>query len=279
MRYWAFSDKYFHKDISSITMKSGRKVLVQEGDHVILFERSNEDVLFKSYGLVSSVALEDLGEKGFYFKAILSNIEIFEQARHLEDFSYSLIKIYRYEEPARHFHRRYLELSDYDIRTLVEAKIYWARTGFGYFINQLPQVHLIRFMSKLAETEISMLLQQTGYNKAWQSLRNFIEEEYVSAGRVFESINKQLDNFLKYPDIELNPSDIFLSSDEDDDIPDSIDKQVRRFSQFTQSLFIEDKEISLLREIDRKIEQEQLPEETFQKSFKGIPWPISMIEG
>lgn len=279
MRYWAFRENFFYQDVSAIIMESGRKVWVNEGDHVILFERSDEDVLFKSHGLVTSTALEDLGESGFRFKANLSIIQIFEQARYLEDFSYSLIKIYRYGEPARHFCRRYLELSDYDFRTLVEAKIYWARTGFGYFINQLPQVHLIRFMSMLAETEINMLLQQTGYNKAWQVLRNFIEEEYVSAGQVFESISKQFDNFLEYPDIELNPSSISMSSDEEDDIPDSIDQQIRLFSQFTQSLFIEDNEISLLQEIDRKIEQEQLLEKTFQKNFKGIPWPIQMIEG
>ena len=277
MRFWAFDLKYFKRDDSSILLESVRKVWISEGDKIIFFNRFNKGIVFQSSTTVSSTALEDLGEEGFRFKGILSKLRLFQEDRHLEEFSFSLQKIYRYQKPMLHFKRPYIELSENDFKTLVKATIYWARTGFGQFINQLPHPHLVRFMRGLAESEPDILLQRSGYSNAWKALRRFIEEEYISAALVFKAIRIQVEKLNQLPEFNLEYSDVSLSSDEDIQ-PDFVEQQERLFSEFSEMLVMEDSQIDVLHEIDRRVKEEHISEEIFEKIFAGTTWPIQMIE-
>ena len=277
MRFWALNLKYFKRDDSSILLESARKVWISEGDKLIFFTRANKGIVFQSSATVSSTSLEDLGEVGFRFKGMLSNLRLFREDRHLEDFSFSLQKIYRYQKPMLHFKRPYIELSENDFKTLVKAKIYWARTGFGQFINQLPHLHLVRFMRELAESEPDILLQRSGYSNAWKALRRFIEEQYVSAALVFKAIRSQFEKLNQLPEFNFEYSDVSLSSDEDIQ-PDSVELQEQLFSELSAMLVMEDAQIDVLHEIDRRVKDEHISEEIFEKIFAGTTWPIQMIE-
>ena len=278
MSYWAFDDYYLDEDTSLIELMSGRKVWIDVGDNIAFFHREYSELVFKSSGSVRDVALEDMGESGYKFIAKIINIESFEENRHLDDFTYSLEKIYRYKNPLLHFRRPYIRFSEYDFRTINEARIYWARTAFGHFINHLPQEHIVRFMRKLAESAPEVLLQQSDYKRAWNALHKFIEEEYVSAANLFKEIKGQVERANDIFDIGLYYSKIGFSTDDENDTPDFIQKQERLFSRFTNLLYFDEIQLDLLHEIDKRIEASESIDDNFDKIFRGTSWPIQMIE-
>ena len=278
MSYWAFDDYYLDTEASVIALMSGRKVWINVDDHIVFFHREYSDLVFNSSASVKNVALEDMGESGYKFIAKIRNIESFEENRYLGDFSYSLERIYRYKNPLLHFRRPYIRFTENDFRTINEARIYWARTAFGHFMNHLPQEHIVRFMRKLSESAPAVLLQQSDYKRAWKALHKFIEEEYVSAANLFKVIKGQVERANDIFDIGLNYSTLGFSTDDENEPPDFIQKQERLFSKFTDLLYFEEAQLDLLHEIDKRVEEAESIDETFDEIFRGTAWPIQMIE-
>lgn len=276
MRFWAIDNS--HVGNLSIELVSRRKVWIGELDKIVFFERMYDDLVFLGQGVVTSVTSEPKDETTFVFKARLEKQEFFEEERHLEDFSFSLEKIYRFTKPLVHFRRPYVGLSQYDYSTIVDAKIYWARTAFGLFINQLPRGHIVRFMRNLAESDPDILLQRSGYLRAWKSLRSFIEEEFVTAAQILRAIREQVEEYNEETETTIDYSSLGFSTDEEIDIADSLGNQERLLSQFVELLRPEDAETNLLVEIDRRLEEELNNNETFEAIFRDKPWPIQMIE-
>lgn len=276
MNFWAFNNYYLSQDKHIIELTSSRKVSISKEDKIIFFTKSYNGLVFKSHGNVSSTSPEDLGEKGFQFRAEISDYELLDEARRLEDFAYSLEKIYRYKKPSLHFRRPYIQLTKDDFNTLIDARIYWARTNFGLFINQLPEAHIFRFLSQLAETDPHVLLQRTGYVMLWKSLQNFINQEYLSAAYIFEGIRQLIDKIDESTEIKIDYSKIGISSDDEKDTPDSIKEQERRFSQFLNLFIDKESQINLFQEIESRLERENKENEAFENIFRGTSWPIQM---
>lgn len=277
MRFWAFDNSYVGEN-SSIGLVSGRKVRIGESDKIVLFERTYDDLVFVSHGLVTSVITERKDETTYLFKARLEKHEVFDEKRYLEDFSFSLEKIYRFNKPLLHFCRPYVLLSQHDYNTIIHANIYWARTAFGLFINQLPSEHIVRFMRNLAEKDPDILLQRSGYIRAWKSLRSFIEQEFITAAQILRAIRERVEEYNAQTETIIDYGLLAFSTDEEIDIADSIENQEHLLSQFIESLRLEDGETNLLDEIDRRLEEQTNNNEIFEAIFRHKPWPIQMIE-
>ncbi len=258
-------------------IESHRKVSITENDQAIFFKRTHNSIEFTSHGRVSSTYIDVIDDGSYRFKASIAEITTFDHVRSLEDFSYSLLKIYRYKEPTRHFRRSYLRLDQDDFQALINAQIFWSRTAFGLFINQLPKITQIKFIVKLAELEPKVLLQVVGYNRIWQVLRDFIKEEYVAAAKIFIEMRQQVEKLEKAPIQQLRFAQLYLSSDDPHDVPNSVSKQESLFAKFIQLTSANEYQKDLLEELDGKMEQEQSTERKFEDTFRGRPWPVQMM--
>ena len=177
MSFWAIEDSLIDEN-RYIELISSRRVHIRDGDKLILFKRRYDDVIFTGYGeITSSELIVKEVEGGFIFRAHLNKTEAFKEVRYLEDFNFSLEKIYRFADPKVHFRRNYTRLSAYDYNTVIKANIFWARTAFGLFINELQRELLVRFLGNIAESNPDILLQRGDYITAWKLLRAFIEDD------------------------------------------------------------------------------------------------------
>ena len=277
MGYWGLDEALLNHHDLTVMIESRRRVSIAENDQAIFFKRAFSNIEFISYGRVSSIVIQDLESGIFRFKAAIDGVSIFDHARSLEDFAYSLLKVYRYAVPTRHFRRSYLRLEESDFNALVNAQIFWSRTAFGSFINQLPRMMQMRFMVKLAELQPRVLIERAGYNLIWQVLRDFIKEEYVAAARIFIEIRRQVEELETSQEGKLRFEELFFSSDDPDDRPNSISKQEGLFTKFFEALTAEEEPISLLEQLDAKVEHEESTEQEFEKTFRGKPWPVQMM--
>ncbi|MFC1980023.1 hypothetical protein ACFLVS_04105, partial [Chloroflexota bacterium] len=232
MNHWAVDDNYIQSE-RELVIESGLRVSISPRDHIVLFKRDNEQIRFHSQVTSLDRHLSGSNEKGFHFSAHLSQLEPIDNALNLDELTYSLLKIYRYGKPYRHFLRPYVSLSPADYYTITTASIYWARTAFGLYINALRREQLNRFMQDIALTTPETLIQISNFYSAWISLRTFINEEYIAAAELLQLLHVQVDRLQSREDLGLDYFKLGVSSD-DSNVTDLLNDQGKLLSKFVE---------------------------------------------
>ncbi len=255
------------------------------GDYVVLFHRDYKYVEFNSYGRVAEVirernqdefyedAEEDEGEEqGEGYSTVVRLVEtvVIKNPLTLDDLAYSILKIYRYTKPYLHFRRSYIALPPEDFETIINGFIFWSRTAFGMFINELRTEQRELFIQELANSAPDVALQNSDFVSAWEALRHFIEAEYISAAQLMHEIHLNVNLLheehglrIDYTKLGISPNNALGS--------DLISVQEDRLSKFLSATSIEKGDV--FQELQKNIEESQ-SESRFQKIFRGEPWPL-----
>lgn len=108
----------------------------------------------------------------------------FKTHRFLDDYTYSLLKIYkRYVRPGRHFGRVITELPSVDFDTLKEERIYVDRTLFGRLINSMPYQNRLQFLLFIIEEFNEADLRKIPFSQAFPLLKDFVGTGIVEMGK------------------------------------------------------------------------------------------------
>jgi len=273
MHYWAINKKHFQPQEKMIQMESRRQISIQKQDKFVFFISSYNGIEFDSSSSIEEAELKRTKDGSFLFQAFIKDINEFSEPRLLDDYVYSLLKIYRYKKPNLHFRRPYIAMAEFDYNTIVTGIIFWARTAFGLFINQLPQLEFINFVRQLSESEHDLFLQRASFNRSWSELRKLIEDKYISAAKIFSAIRQTIEVLNKDRGIGVNYNKLQISSD-DDTIADSIHKQEILLSQFRDSITFGHNDDNLFDVISMTIRDNEKTENKFEEQFRGLPWPL-----
>jgi hypothetical protein len=195
-----------------------------------------------------------------------------EPERELADLVYSITKVWNYEHPERHFRRTYVSLPPHDYRTIVQGGIFWARTAFAMFANQLPREAFTRFLESLARSSPRALLREGTYKMAWDALRAFIEQEYVGATPLFRAICDQVVG-LNRSGVDMPLEELAISAD-GENVADQIASQTALLADFSESLVSATDQRDLMVALAEKMEVETSSEDEFEELFGGTPWPM-----
>jgi hypothetical protein len=272
MNYWAVDGSSTMGETPSILIQQKNKPAITEGDEVVIFRRDREGVFFTANGIAADVRI-DVVNGSIAFSFVVANLKLLEPARRLFDFAYSLVKIYRYLQPWRHFQRRYVSLVREDFRTLVDARIFWSRTAFGMFVNHLPEAALARFVQSVAIDSPRTLVDQRTFDALWNFLRQFIVGQYLGAHALTDAISNLAMTFTGIGG-NFDFENVTLGNGEGEP-PDSLALQHRRLSVFFQSTLPAPPESKgLLDLLDQRIADTVGDAADFEKLFRGIPWPM-----
>jgi len=275
MAYWAVGATTLIDKQFTIT-KSRGFAQIHKGDDVIFFDKHPRGVNFTSYSNVVSVRQDRKSESEnaeFYTIARISEITPIENPLSASDLAYSLERVYRYNKPYRHFYRQYVSLSRVDYETIISGLIFWSRTAFGIFINELQREQLNRFIQELAQINPELLLPAPDYSRVWQVLNDFIQEEFLGAASLLKEIHSLVDTLGTEFNLGLEYTELGLSTDDYGEA-DLLHKQEEVLSKFISSLKFEKQDI--LQELTINIEKSET-ELRFQKIFGGTPWPLHEI--
>lgn len=274
MGYWAVDDDTLASD-NQILIEARRNVTITKGDEIVLFKRTVDDIRFHTYAVIRNTESKQFKDETSQFIAQLSDVESIKNPISLSELTYSLLKVYRFERPERHFSLHYLSLLPEDFNTILTSSIYWARTAFGIYINELRREQIVRFMQELTYSAPDVLLQSSNIEYAWKALHQFIEEEYFAAAKLLQQIRNQVEQLQRDHVIDLDYYKLGISSDEDE-VSDLLHEQEKRFSKFLETTFIEGR-IDLLQELSNKMEDEAQSEARFSEIFGGRVWPLRTI--
>lgn len=264
----------------SLIISSKRKIGIKALDNVITFHRQWNDLAFAYYGIVDDIVQNKTDDTTSTYTVNLKAKTAIETALSLESLKFSLIKIYRFNQPLVHFRRSYLTLSDGDFNTIKDGDIYWPRTAFGMYANKLGRKQLLRFVQELAEDSPSLLLQQDDISLAWSKLKNFIYQEFVVALELINSIKADIDtlNFGAKTNIPSEKIGIELEYTKLRNRYQIglLQRQQKLLTDFVDTVnHTEYKNIFEL--IDGRIRESRKLNERFESLFKGIKWPLQLI--
>jgi len=251
-----------------LILDSKREIGIREGDKFITFlNNSYNDFQFKEYGLITEV--EFLKESNELLKTFRIKYKIFGDLKEnnlLSELQYSLLRVYNYKKPYKHFAFSYVYLDETDYNTIVEGRLFISRTAFGKLINSLPPLHIQNFILTLINSQGIHFFNNRDYIGALKDLKTYIVEEIENRGKFLISTETILrENFSQLLDV----NEIGFC-DSEDKRPDIIIKQASLF----RTLFGISKEFNIWDMIEEGI-SENINEEFFNKSFAKKDWPIN----
>ncbi len=260
-------------------INSNRKVTINAGDNIIAFYRHFNDVTFSHFGTVEAVfQLREGYERTFQIK--LSKIEELKNEVNLEAVKFSLVKIYRFNNPKIHFRRAYLSLTEGDFETILNGEIYWPRTAFGFYASKLGDKQLRRFVKAVATDCPSLLLNNEDISLAWSKLREFIEQEFVIALDIINQISERIQLFNErsedYVPFEKIGIELGYSKNNNRYQIALLHKQQRLLTEFVTSLQGDEYE-NIFELIEGRIKEGKMVNDRFEKIFKGVKWPLQLM--
>lgn len=277
-RAWALDLRRFDASTKAFRIPSKRTISMGPGHLVLAFERGHQGLHFPWYGTITTVApdSEEVVEEGqpTTFIVHVSLSETFEDSRHLEDYTFSLLKVRRFDRPWRHFTWSYVSLDVFDFETLVRGSIFWARTAFGTFANALPNVKLFEYLQLAAEEQPTRVIKGGDMASAWRLLKDFIEDEYVAPADLFRESAESLLGLGQTLELPTFAEQFGVS--DDGRSPDTLVAQSQRFDAFIESLQ-DASDGPVLRQFDGRLDHDGQSEARFEKRFAEVQWPLNVI--
>jgi hypothetical protein len=184
-------------------------------DKLVVFEREPDDVYF--IGTAEIIEVEDIRkEQSFFQISHISSLEKFPSVRKLSVLAGSLEKVYRFLEPAKHFKRKIVAISDNDLMTILNNEIDIFRTISRYFFSILPFGAKMDFINE--NRDVLSLTRQNelcNYNSFAGIILTFFQENIWNGLKKLENLK------VVFSQIEGNDmpklEDLVLSSDENNE--------------------------------------------------------------
>src|ERR1700749_203086 len=218
----------------------------------------------------------------FYIHTVkYEGASIFKKHSFLDDYTYSLLKIYkRYVKPARHFGRVITELPEVDFETLQKERIYVDRTLFGRLINALPYQNRLQFILFIIDEFKEADLRKIKFSAAFPLLKEFVNSGVIETGKYLikseeliersrEIFNGDLDIGFAYEDYLINKSETQRSKE----IP-QIDYIKGQANLFRDVFNIDENFDELF--TGEHLNYSKEDREIFDKTFNQRAWPVDL---
>jgi hypothetical protein len=273
MSYWAINGDYYRKESGNVVLLTARKVSISKDDQAIIYKRDERDLTFIGFSRIAEVKHDKGVGSQFQFTLALDGLKPLKHELSVYDLVFSLKKIYRYENPLRHFRRQYVSLSKADYETILKGRIFWSRTAFGLFANAMTKNHYVQFIGESVPSLLYINDKTNRFVEGWSKIKEFILSHFVEASYLLTDIKGIAESLEKKSKVGLAYSTLQLSDDETGAI-DSIKNQEEILSNFVHSLSLPKFGSQLFSALDEQIMSSLDVEKEFEDIFEGESWLI-----
>lgn len=301
MSHWVFNTHYTSTPGPSslqfaekepLTIRSSTlqtKVSVYDKYIIIKPRFENEDYLFTQYGTIARVdppiKIESLQNTflkettpeppEYLHNFILKPEGEIAGSPELENYSYSLLSVYRYLNPKVHFQQQVRKIQIEDYETITKEEIYIARTAFGNLINCLPKESKYDFVLYAIERFGTVEFKGINFIEAYGFLWEYINENILSQGKLLTETYETLRN-LKETGIPVDRVGFTDGKDRDFLLSNITDDSISTQALYFNDLFEEMNNNNFSLQALRKIAKENIEENRFENIFKDKSWPVDM---
>jgi len=203
--------------------------------------------------------------------------EPFTKFKFLDDYTYSLIKIYkRYLKPTRHFSRNITTLDKVDYETLQKERIFFERTLFGKLINALPYQNRLQFLLFSIDKFGKADLRDVKISDAFPLLKDFVGSGVISLGKTLINSNRLIQGMS---DLFGDNADIGFA--DESELKKRKGKNITRIDFLTPQVELFEELFSISDSFEDLFSQKELKtgtkdKELFNKLFRKRFWPVDL---
>jgi hypothetical protein len=164
--------------IDQIVITGGKRFSGKAGERIILLSSRNKKWLFTHTGTILNIEERKSNFQDKFDSIINYRVNAtLSPPNNLEDFSYSLLRIKRFDDPIQHFSRlQYAKISEIEFEAIANGEIFIARTVFGKLINSLHLEHRRNFLRILLSNKPVIIFENVDYVNLYYELKNYLEE-------------------------------------------------------------------------------------------------------
>ena len=191
------------------------------GENVLLIDKIKGEWEFISNYSIKEIDIQNLDLANKKIIVTLNLVRQFKEGKKLEDYIYSLSRITNYDNPMKHFTRKYSRLYETEFDAIVEDKIFVNRSILGTVLNALHRDHQETFIAYIASEAPELLTNSINIDKALNLLNTYLnfaiieQSEYLKESASMLKIIIRDDEFSEIGfstdtiDNELTESDLF----------------------------------------------------------------------
>lgn len=247
------------------------------GDRVVCFRRGSAGkILFEEFGEVQSISTTALDDGRKRFSVVLTNVQPLNQLTSLEDFSYSLLKVYRFAEPERHFRRRYVYLEQEDFETLEKGRVFWSRTAFALYASRLPVEWLNEFSFEVGRAHPSFIMHPATmrFQDLWILLEEFISSRMFQLRDLTDSVVSAMEAVVERG-TEIPIKEISIGGSDGQFLGRIFDKRDQASTFIGGESTTDESGFAVIqRELSTEIVENLEQEKEFEIIFRGTQWPV-----
>jgi len=177
---WIFKTGDYFKTESDgqqaiVSIKQKRNFTGKKGENVLILEKRKSDWEFISHYCITNIEIKNPEAEYKEITISLALVQQFKEVKLLEDYVYSLRRINNYDNPIKHFSRKYSRLYDVEFEAIVKDKIYLKRTILGTVLNAMHYDHQKAYISYTAMESPELLTGRTDIDKALTLLLQYLE--------------------------------------------------------------------------------------------------------
>jgi hypothetical protein len=265
--YFQFDGK---ENKATVTIEQKRIFAGKEGEDVLIIEKKNSAWGFTAHFRILVVDVKNPDAEFKKIEITLGLIKLFEKAKLLEDYVYSLRRITNFASPIKHFSRKYSRLYDAEFKAIVEDKIYLKRTVVGTILNAMHLDHQKSFISFVASEAPEILTGKNDMDKALILLWNYLANAVIIPAQYLRKSAEILKTIISEEEL----SKIGFAQDVESNYGKRI-QMIKAQADLINEYFDKDKGFILnLSGIIRISIQED--NQKFKSLFKNAPLPITL---
>jgi hypothetical protein len=176
---WVFKEALFNiradEQIATGAWEQKRNFSGEKGEMILLLGKIGKEWFFTYRGIIKQIRVRQLPYDIKGYNITIELMEYYSDQKPLDDYIYSMRRIRSFQEPIRHYKRKYSRLFDHEYDAIVNDKIIVNRTIFGTIVNALHVDHQEAFLQYLAEVNPRLLSTETNVSEALSILYEYLD--------------------------------------------------------------------------------------------------------
>lgn len=184
------------KNEATATLEQKLNFSGKTGEKVLLIDKIRGDWEFISIYSIKGIDIQNPDQALKKIFISLNLVKHFEKSKNIMDYIYSLSRITNYDNPIKHFTRKYSRIYETEFDAIVQDKIFVSRSILGTVLNALPREHQEAFIDYIAVEAPELLTNNIDIDRALSLLKTYLKFSIIEQAEYLKESASMLKSII-----------------------------------------------------------------------------------
>lgn len=184
------------KNEATATLEQKLNFSGKTGEKVLLIDKIRGDWEFISIYSIKGIDIQNPDQASKKIFISLNLVKHFEKSKNIMDYIYSLSRITNYDNPMKHFTRKYSRIYETEFDAIVQDKIFVSRSILGTVLNALPREHQEAFIDYIAVEAPELLTNNIDIDRALSLLKTYLKFSIIEQAEYLKESASMLKSII-----------------------------------------------------------------------------------